>query len=175
MEEKYDVYTRDGKYLGTKTCTECHELNPGFYHKPAWTWCYNSNGEILVQKRSMRVKNFPGCWDMPCAGHIDAGETAKNGAIRETKEELGVDVNEEDMEFMFEYVEDFTWEIGQVFFFKLDKTESELTLQEEEVDEVKWLSFEDFIELLYSDKFVPLDKAYKDMVVEKLRNKISNL
>ena len=175
MEEKYDVYTRDGKYLGTKTCTECHKLNPGFYHKPAWTWCYNSNGEILVQKRSMRVKNFPGGWDMPCAGHIDAGETPKEGAIREAKEELGIDINEEDMEFMFEYIEDLTWEIGQVFFFKLDKKENELTLQEEEVDEVKWLSFEDFKKLLYSDEFVPLDKEYKDMVVVKLKSKIDNV
>ena len=172
MEEKFDIYSRDGKYLGVRTSSECHSPNPGFYHKPAWTWAYNSNGEILVQKRSINMKNFPGYWDMPCAGHIDAGETPKSGAIREAKEELGIDINEEDMEFMFEYIEDLTWEIGQVFFFKLDKKESELVLQEEEVEKVKWLNFEDFIKLLYSDKFVPLDKEYKDMVVEKLKTKI---
>lgn len=42
MEEKLDVYTRDGKYLGIKSKTECHSENPGFYHKPAWTWVYSS-------------------------------------------------------------------------------------------------------------------------------------
>lgn len=60
MEEMLDVYTRDGKYLGVKTRSECHTENPGFYHKPAWTWVYNSKNEILVQKRAMCKKKI--CW-----------------------------------------------------------------------------------------------------------------
>lgn len=167
MEELLDTYTRDGEYLGVRTRTECHAENPGFYHKPAWTWAYNSKGQILVQKRAMSKKKFPGYWDMPCAGHVDAGETTKMGAIREAKEEIGVDVSEEEMNFWFEYIEDDAWEIGQVFFFKCDKEIEELTIQGEEVEEVKWLSFEEFKNLLYSDKWVPMDKAYKDLVVKK--------
>ena len=46
MEELLDVYTRDGKYLGIKPRKEFSKGNPGFYHKPAWTWVYNSKGEI---------------------------------------------------------------------------------------------------------------------------------
>lgn len=167
MEEKLDIFTREGEYLGIKTREECHASNPGFYHKPAWTWAYNSKGEILVQKRSMQKKKFPGLWDMPCAGHVDAGETAKKGAIREAKEEIGIDVSEDEMQFMFEYIEDDAWEIGQVFFFKLDKEIEDMTIQEEEVESVKWLSFEEFKKILYSDKWVPMDKEYKDLVVEK--------
>ena len=96
MEELLDTYTRDGEYLGVRTRSECHVENPGFYHKPAWTWAYNSKGQVLVQKRAMSKKKFPGYWDMPCAGHVDAGETTKIGAIREAKEEIGVDVSEEE-------------------------------------------------------------------------------
>ena len=66
-----------GKYLGIKPKTECHSENPGFYHKPAWTRGYNSKGELLVQKRAMCKKRFPGLWDIPCAGNVDAGETSK--------------------------------------------------------------------------------------------------
>ena len=121
MEELLDIFTRDGKYLGIKPKTECHSENPGFYHKPAWIWFYNSKGEILVQKRAMCKKKFPGLWDMSCAGHVDAGETSKQGAIREAKEEIGVDVSEEEINFWFEYIEDDCWEIGQVFLFKCDK------------------------------------------------------
>lgn len=165
--EKLDVFTRNGEYLGIKTKEECHAQNPGFYHKPAWTWAYNSKGEILVQKRAMQKKHFPGLWDMPCAGHVVAGESTKIGAIREAKEEIGIDVSEDEMQFMFEYIQEDAWEIGQVFFFKLDKEIEEMTLQEEEVEEVKWLNFEAFKELLYSDKWVPMDKEYKDLVVKK--------
>lgn len=167
MEELLDTYTREGEYLGIRTKSECHTENPGFYHKPAWTWAYNSQGQILVQKRAMCKKRFPGLWDMPCAGHVDAGETSKQGAIREAKEEIGVDVSEEEMIFWFEYIEDDAWEIGQVFLFKCDKKADEFILQEEEVEEVKWLSFEEFKELLYSEKWVPMDKEYKDLVVQK--------
>ncbi len=104
---------------------------------------------------------------MPCAGHVDAGETTKIGAIREAKEKTGVDVSEEEMKFCFEYIEDDAWEIGQVFLFKCDKEIEELTIQKEKVEEVKWLSFEEFKKLLYSDKWVPMDKEYKDLVAEK--------
>ena len=139
---------------------------PGFYHKPAWIWAYNSKGQILVQKRAMSKKRFPGYWDMPCTVHVDAGETTKIGAIREAKEEIGVDVSEEEMNFWFEYIEDDAWEIGQVFLFKCDKEIKELAIQEE-VKEVRWLSFKEFKKLLYSDKWMPMGKAYKDLVVEK--------
>lgn len=169
MEEKLDVYTRDGKYIGVKTRKECHAENPGFYHKPAWTWVYNSKGEILVQRRAMMKKKYPGYLDMPCAGHVDAGESSIMGAIREAKEEIGIDLNEDDIQFMFEYIEDDAWEIGQVFFVRVDKDIEEMTLQKEEVDEIKWLSFDEFKKLLYSDKFVPHDKEYKDLVIEKFR------
>ena len=105
---------------------------------------------------------------MPCAGHIDAGETAIQGAIREAKEEIGIDIKEKDCKFMFEYIEDDCWEIGQVFFIKVDKKIEEFKIQKEEVAEVKWLNFEEFKHLLYSDRWVSYDKEYKDMVVEKL-------
>ena len=167
MEELLDVYTRDGEYLGVKTRKECHSDNPGCYHKPAWTWIYNSKDEILVQKRSMNKKRFPGYWDMPCAGHVDAGESSIVGAIREAKEEIGLDINKEDLQFVFEYIEDDAWEIGQVFFYKCDNKTEEMSLQEEEVEEVKWIDFEEFKTLLYSDKWVPNDKEYKDLVVKK--------
>lgn len=50
---------------------------------------------------------------------------------------------------------------------KTRKKADEFILQEEEVEEVKWLSFEEFKELLYSEKWVPMDKEYKDLVVQK--------
>lgn len=34
MEEIFDVYTRDGEYLGTKPKSFCHSENSGVYHKP---------------------------------------------------------------------------------------------------------------------------------------------
>ena len=59
MEEILDIYTIEGEYLGTRTREECHQKNPGFYHKPVWIWIVNSKNEILVQKRASVKKSFP--------------------------------------------------------------------------------------------------------------------
>ena len=54
-------------------------------------------------------------------------------------------------------------------FFLYNKKTNEFVLQEEKVESVKWLRFEKFKDLLYSDKWVPMDKEYKDLVVEKFK------
>ena len=45
---------------------------------------------LLVHRAAERVRR-PNVWDAP-GGHIDAGETAAQGLVREIKEELGVDI-----------------------------------------------------------------------------------
>ncbi len=52
MEEILDIFTKDGKFLGTKTRKECHSTNPGFYHKPVWIWIVNDKKDVLIQKKS---------------------------------------------------------------------------------------------------------------------------
>jgi len=172
MEEIFDVYTRDGKYLGTKTKKFCHSENPGVYHKPVWIWIINSKNEILVQKRAACKKNHPNKWDMPSAGHVDAGEKIIDGAIREAFEELGVKTMAEDYEFICEYIDDKSYEIAQVYLLNLDLNIDEFKLQQEEVAEVKWLSFEEFKKLFYSDEFVRFDDEYRDIVVKTLSKKL---
>lgn len=41
-----------------------------------------------------------GLWDTAASGHVDAGESAKQAACRECKEEIGIDVNIQDLEFV---------------------------------------------------------------------------
>ena len=172
MEEIFDVYTRDGKYLGTKTKKFCHGENPGVYHKPVWIWIINSKNEILVQKRAACKKNHPNKWDMPSAGHVDAGETIIEGAIRETYEELGVQTKEDDYEFICEYIDDKSYEIAQVYLLNLDLNIDEFKLQQEEVAEVKWLTFDDFKKLFYSDEFVKFNNEYREIVLRMLKERL---
>lgn len=48
-----------GKYLGIKPKSFCHNGNPGCYHKPVWIWIYNDNNEFLIQKRASCKKRSP--------------------------------------------------------------------------------------------------------------------
>ena len=172
MEEMLDVYDIKGKHLGVKSRSFCHSENPGVFHKPVWIWIINSNGEILVQKRALTKKKSPGKWDMPSAGHVDAGETCLQGCVRETTEELGLNVKEQDFIFLKEFINKKGWELVQVYLLKKDVKEEDIKLQKEEVEQVKWFSYNEFVKMIYSDAFCNHIKDYKDWVVKILKEKI---
>jgi 8-oxo-dGTP diphosphatase len=52
---------------------------------------FNDRGELLLCKRSQNAGNERGCWEVP-GGAVEFGETREAAAIREMKEELGIDV-----------------------------------------------------------------------------------
>ena len=173
MEEMLDTFDINGKFLGAKPRSFCHGENPGVYHKPVWIWIVSeTEGEILVQKRALTKKKSPGKWDMPSAGHVDAGETCLQGCVRETREELGIKIKPEDFIFLKESVNQRGWELVQTYLLKLPKA-TKFTLQTEEVECVKWLKYEDFVKLLYSDDFCAHAKEYKDWVCDILKQAIS--
>ena len=172
-EEIFDIYNRDGEYLGKQRKAVCHSKNPGFYHKPVWIWIINDKNEVLVQKRAAVKKNHPNKWDMPSAGHVVAGESSIDGAIRETLEELGVETKESDYKFICEYIDDHSWEIAQVYLLKLNLESNNFKLQEEEVSEVKWLSYDEFKKLFYSDDFVRFNNDYRELVLDMLKDEFN--
>jgi isopentenyldiphosphate isomerase len=53
----------------------------------------NPRGELLLARRSPAKKVCPGMWDVSTGGHVHAGEGIVDAAIREVREELGVDIS----------------------------------------------------------------------------------
>lgn len=170
MEEMFDTYTRNGKYLGVKSKSICHSNNPGIYHKPVWIWIINNDNKILVQKRSKHKKSHPLKYDMPSAGHIKAGENPIDACVRETYEELGIKIAKEDFKFIQEYIYDKGYELAQVYLLKLNK-EYKFNIDNKEVDSIKWLNINEFKKLFYSDEFVLHTKEYQQLIYELLKNK----
>ena len=169
MEEMLDTFDINGKFLGSKPRSFCHSENPGVYHKPVWIWIINSQGQILVQKRALTKKKNPGKWDMPSAGHVAAGESCLLGCVRETREELGLKVNEKDFIFLKEFIVEHGWELAQVYLLKNDTKVENMKLQTEEVEKVKWLEYKEFVKLLYSNDFCNHSTEYKDWVCQTLK------
>ena len=56
--------------------------------------------KVLLFFRNDGFFNYDGGWWVLPAGHIEQGETAKHAAIREAKEEMGIDIAPEDIEFV---------------------------------------------------------------------------
>ena len=170
MEEMFDIYDEDGNYLGVKSKSFCHRENAGVWHKPVWIWIVDKcGGGILVQRHDAGKKNFPNKYDIPSAGHVHAGEKPVDACVRETKEELGIDVRKEDFVFLTEWKFAIGWEFAQVYLLNLDASTTSFTLEEGKVGEVKWLKFDEFVKLLYSDDFCPHQKEFKDWSKDMLK------
>ena len=101
MSELIDIVDENGTPTGETVDREYAHLN-GIWHRTAHLWLVREkNGyiQILLQKRSENKESYPGCYDISSAGHIPAGVDYKASAIRELKEELGVDAKEENLIF----------------------------------------------------------------------------
>ena len=57
------------------------------------------NYQYLMQKRQ-NTGFADGLWDFSCSGHVEKGESMLSTCIRECKEELGVQVNADDLHFL---------------------------------------------------------------------------
>lgn len=58
------------------------------------------NGNILLLRRSLSDLHRPGQWDLP-GGELEEGEKPLAGAIRETSQETGLTIDEQDIEGLY--------------------------------------------------------------------------
>ena len=108
--------------------------------------------EVLLQKRSKIKDSNPGCYDISSAGHLSSGDIPLEGALRELKEELGLRAEREDFHFVGmhrgSYQAPFHGrmfrdnELSNVYVMTRHFDESELSLQESEVESVLWMDYE---------------------------------
>lgn len=96
MDELIDILTPDGKATG-KIALKSEAHKNGWFHATVHIWLFTSNHQILLQKRALTKKVFPGLWDISVAGHIGAGETVLSSAKREVFEEIGLEIQEKEL------------------------------------------------------------------------------
>ena len=95
-EEIFDVVDENGEPTGEKvTRSKAHE--EGIRHRTSHVWIFRMNNgkiEVLLQKRCADKDSFPGCYDISSAGHIPSGSGYVASALRELKEELGIEAKQ---------------------------------------------------------------------------------
>ena len=87
-EEIFDVVNERDAVVGQAARSEVHRR--GLNHRAVHVLVFNARGELFLQKRSMKKDCFPGAWDSSASGHLDRGEDYDACAVREVREELGV-------------------------------------------------------------------------------------
>ena len=92
MPEMLDIVDENGLPTGQAVPrTVAHA--EGLRHRTSHVWIVRKkNGavQVLLQMRCAAKDSYPGCYDISSAGHIPAGAEFVGSALRELKEELGV-------------------------------------------------------------------------------------
>ena len=167
--ELLDVFDENGNFTGvSKPRQKVHE--EGLWHKIACVFIINSKGEVLMQKRSEFKMTNPNGWTCSASGHVDAGENALTGALRELEEEIGLNCDLEDLKVLIEKeinISYFNSNIRNYYWLYSNKKEEAFILQKEEANSRKLL---DYVALQHNVKLVPKMEVVSQELITEFTN-----
>ena len=143
--EYTDLYDENKNLTGEKLFREKGTkltVPKGRYSVVVLAFIENPKGEFLFQMTSKRKKNV---W-ATTGGHVKSGQTSKEAIIEEIKEELGIDINEDEVKLFKTYKYDDAFK--DVFYIKKDIDINSLTYEKDEVEYVKYLTKNEILDLI---------------------------
>ena len=157
--ELWDVYDEHRNLTG-RTCARGDALAEGDYHLVVDVWIKNAEGKYLISKRTPN-KSFGGLWENT-SGAVLAGEDSLTGALREAKEELGVELDplHGARIRMWQFLDAFL----DVWLFRAEVDIDDVVLQEGETCCAKWATIDEMYAMLDAGTFVPFKRGGVDLV-----------
>ena len=154
--EIWDLYNENRDIIGEHIRGE--ELPDNAYHLVVHVWIKNSNGKFLISQRSAKRKQFPLMWET-VGGSVLKGESSIQGAVREVKEEVGIDLRETDGTLAFSIIRKIINgkkfnDILDVWVFNYDGEVMLNNATTDEVAQVKWLDRSEILKLYNDEELV---------------------
>jgi Isopentenyldiphosphate isomerase len=148
--EVWDAYKKDGNKAGL----ELYRGNPipdGLYHIVSEVFVKHIDGSILLMQRDWDKIGYPGLFEAGASGSILKGEIPYQGAVRELKEETGI--NSDDLTLIFVQTN-----FRETFFYGFlcvtDCPKDSIILQEGETISYRWLSKTEFLVFINGTEFI---------------------
>lgn len=161
--ELWDVLDKNRQKTG-KIVERGKHMNQDEYHLVVHVWILNSKGEFLISKRTPN-KTYPNMWETT-GGSAVIGDDSLKAALREVKEELGLDLSPINGECLFSYRrqhQDFP-DFVDIWLFKEDVDIKDIVYQPDEVCDAKWATPKQILSMIqereFVDNFFYLDKLF---------------
>lgn len=179
MDELVDILDSEGNYTG-KVALKSEAHKNGWFHPTVHVWFFTADGRVLIQQRAATKDTHPLLWDVSVAGHIGAGEKTEDAAVREVKEEIGLEITAPNLRKIGvfkavhkhnENLED--CEFHHVFLYKLNLPISTLSRQKSEVNDLKLIPLIRFSEetwgLANVSKYAPHGAEYYKTIAKAVK------
>ena len=150
--ELWDAYTRNGVKTGG-VLVRGQKMWPGIYHLVCEVLVRHIDGSYLCMIRSREKPNYPLYPECTAGGSALMGDSPLDCIRRELREETGIVW--EDFEEVSRTVRECYATIFYSYLCTVDWPKDQIKLQEGETEAYRWLSEEEFIELLNSGRMIP--------------------
>ncbi len=171
-EEYFDVLDEHGHKTGRiKPRSEVHR--DGDWHRAVHIWIVNDKGEVLLQRRAPDKDTHPNYWDISVGGHLQAGDDPLSAAVREVKEEIGLDMAPPDFQPLCEHHSSAQPHPGFLnnsfynsYIVRTNKTLADMAKQDSEVSELKFVPFLEFKAMVenHDPDLVPHSVDYRAII-----------
>ena len=150
--EIFPITDEDGNIIGEAPRSVCHDGKSKLLHPVVHLHLFNSDGNLFLQKRSLKKDIQPGKWDTSVGGHFKPGETPLEALERETEEEIGL--RNLDPKFIGKYIWESQYEKELVYSFVATSDETPL-INKDEIEEGKYWSIDEIKNSLDKNLFTP--------------------
>lgn len=139
-------------------------LNEQDIYRVSALWITDSNEQILLARRHHTKSHHPGKWGPAVAGTVEEGETYADNIVKEAEEELGLK-NIEPTIGPKTKTDDGHHHFTQWYVLNIDLNITQFKIQEDEVEEIKWISAEELKKQLKEnpEEFLPKMKKYFEL------------
>ena len=150
--EIWDLYDDERQKTG-RTMVRGEAIPEGTGHLVVHVALFNPRGEMLIQQRQPFKEGWPNMWDVTVGGSAVQGDDSRTAAQREVMEEIGlaIDLTGETPRLTIP----FSCGFDDVYTLVRDVDLSALTLQESEVQAVRWATEAEIQQMIADGRFIP--------------------
>jgi isopentenyldiphosphate isomerase len=158
-----DIVDENDRVIGQAARKEIHKK--GLLHREIHVWFITPRGEIIFQHRAKDKDTFPDLLDATVGGHVEQGGSYEETALKEMKEETGIDGDLKDLHntIRAQYAYMFQGDIKDL---RIEKGRA-LGFETWPIDALSHLSLENkrkFIPLILGDDMLSLFKKMKALI-----------
>ena len=160
--EFWDILDENRKLTG-RTVERGKPMKHGEYHLVVHVWVKNSKGEFLISKRTPN-KTYPNMWETT-GGSAIVGDDSLQAALREVKEEIGIDLSSivgERIYSLKRQKNDFS-DFLDVWLFNAEVDIKDVVYQHDEVCDAKWATKNQILTMIKDKEFVDVFTYLDDL------------
>ncbi len=144
IDELLATYDKQGNSIDPLPRSVVHTKPVTHWHGVVNVWLVNRAGQLMVSKRAENVGGNPGKWQTYFGGHVPAGMSYLETAVKELQEEVGLDISADSLHFIDkgQFANEDHLHFYESYVYLFVGQPNDLDFTDNEISEAKWMDME---------------------------------